>query len=440
MTYRLQYLLSVDSSMYDPGQAPSITVDLIFYWDHPFSASTSTYEVGSNPPWFGSYYLNPPSPTGHDQEVTYVTRLNDYGFDPKQWMASLSAKKPDIQLRNLFIPGSHDSGTYQIHYGSNLTLDYENWIIPLGGIVGVSQGWAKAQNNSIFDQLNAGMRYLDLRFSNGVYATSPSTGSQFLTIGPDDPVPYTPGPDPQPFPNVVRKIVRACHSYASASPDEIISDVQTFLNGHPKEVVFLNFQHFYNFDSNTYQTLIQHLKNTFGTKLLTRTSNINSITLKSVQASGKQVIVFFDSNHVVTVSGEPESGTNFKDAFPDLYAANDFIWSACDFLENHYPDTCKVDVLKTDLQDNIYTQNSKFYVMQGIITPDTSFPSKEAIAYENGITGKHPKNLEQLGNEVSPQVCTWVNNEWNNKPLNIILLDWVCNSMVTQICYMLNRR
>ena len=42
----------------------NIYVELTFYWDHPFSASASTYEVASNPPWFASYCLEPGSPVG----------------------------------------------------------------------------------------------------------------------------------------------------------------------------------------------------------------------------------------------------------------------------------------------------------------------------------------------------------------------------------------
>jgi hypothetical protein len=55
------------------------------------------------------------------------------------------------------------------------------------------------------------------------------------------------------------------------------------------------------------------------------------------------------------------------------------------------------------------------------------------------LPGSHHKNLEELGNALSPEVVSWVNNEWNHKPLNIIMLDWVCNSMVTQVAFILNK-
>ena len=60
--------------------------------------------------------------------------------------------------------------------------------------------------------------------------------------------------------------------------------------------------------------------------------------------------------------------------------------------------------------NNISNDTNKFSVLQGIITPDTSFPAKEDIAYQNAITGRYPKTLEELGSEVSPKVIAWVNN------------------------------
>ncbi len=417
----------------------NIYVELTFYWDHPFSASASTYEVASNPPWFASYCLEPGSPVGHDQEVTYITRLNDYCFDPKEWMRQIAKSKANVKLRELFIPGSHDSGTYNINYYSALTLDYENWIIPLGSIVGASQGWAKAQNNSIIDQLNAGIRYFDLRFSNGIYATAPVTGARFTYIGPDDPIPMIGNP-PRPVSNIVRKKVFLCHSFASVEPKTVFNDVKTFIDAHSKEIVFINIQHIYNFSHEDCQIFIQQLHDMLGDKMLQRPTNKTlDLTVKDVLANGKQIILFIDQVHTVNISGKAESGTDFNKTFSDIFESNKFIWSATEFLDNPYPNTCKVSELKTKMLNNISSDTNKFSVLQGIITPDTSFPAKEDIAYQNAITGRYPKTLEELGNEVSPKVIAWVNNEWFDKPINIVIIDWVCTSIMTQVCYMINK-
>lgn len=78
---------------------------------------------------------------------------NSFYVRPKQvpdnsnWMGKLLKKKPNIQLNQLTMPGSHDAGLYT-------TWDC--------GIV-VHSEWAKTQCYSIADQLKAGSRYFDFR-------------------------------------------------------------------------------------------------------------------------------------------------------------------------------------------------------------------------------------------------------------------------------------
>ena len=177
-----------------------------------------------------------------------------------------------------------------------------------------------------------------------------------------------------------------------------------------------------------------------GDKMLQRPTNKTlDLTVKDVLANGKQIILFIDQVHTVNISGKAESGTDFNKTFSDIFESNKFIWSATEFLDNPYPNTCKVSELKTKMLNNISSDTNKFSVLQGIITPDTSFPAKEDIAYQNAITGRYPKTLEELGNEVSPKVIAWVNNEWFDKPINIVIIDWVCTSIMTQVCYMINK-
>jgi hypothetical protein len=48
----------------------------------------------------------------------------------------------------------------------------------------------------------------------------------------------------------------------------------------------------------------------------------------------------------VVKSGNPESGVDFKNVYPSVYAANDFIWQANDFLNNYYPNKCDATKLE----------------------------------------------------------------------------------------------
>lgn len=63
----------------------------------------------------------------------------------RNWVRELYALRKDIRLLDMFIPGSHDSGTYRM-------LTYH-------------QNWARTQDLSVYDQLAIGTRYLDIRLS-----------------------------------------------------------------------------------------------------------------------------------------------------------------------------------------------------------------------------------------------------------------------------------
>jgi hypothetical protein len=390
------------------------SIELIFYWDHPFGHTSSSYEMGSNPDWFSSYYLDPPNPTGHDQTLTFVTRLNDYGFDQKSWMSKL---KEETNLRDVLLPGSHDSGTYDISSSSNLCLDSDNQIMVFASNVGIASQWAKAQSNSILDQLKQGIRYLDFRISNGYY-----NGLVIKNLSID---------------NVTGDPV-ICHSVGITPPSKILDDIATFIKAYPKEILVLNFQHFYHKEEDAtsfYQKLINDLSEKFETKMVDR-STIESLTLKNLWDNNKQVVVMFDQDHTVTKTLSPEGGKKFSDKYNSLYDNNKFIWSSSVFLSNEWTNSASIEKLKVELQ-NIIDKNipgkDKLFVLQGVVTPDSK-------TYLNAVDGGLPKSLEELGNEVTPNVESWVINDWVDKNLNIIMCDYLSNSILTQLCFIINKK
>ncbi len=421
VTYKLDY-------------ASGITVELTFFWDHPFSHHLSAYQVHSNPPWFGSYYLNPPDSTGHNQELTYVVRLNDYGFDPKEWMNQLGRSGNDILIRDMLIPGSHDSGTYNIPVDSKpyFGLDIEEGFLGLLSkidFIGALSGWAKAQKGTIYDQLCAGIRYFDLRVSNGKFVTLILPKVPITTVEKGSIIKELE------VPNVVEKSQYISHSMISAKVEEIISDIKKFIDTHPKEIIILNFQHFYNMSTNDYQNLIQLMKSQWGNKIVKRTKEkINKLSLKKLQNDNQQIILIFDQDHLIKSPGEG-SGESFKTKNDKLFSKYEEIWSAQDCLYNKWPNTSD----QTELHDyllKIMNKKSeidgKLFVLQGILSPSKSM-------YLNAVTGTYPKNLKELGIRITPEVISWVNNEWYSKHLNIIMCDWVEDSVITQVCYMLNK-
>lgn len=390
------------------------SVKLIFYWDHPFGHTSSCYEMGSNPDWFSSYYLDPPNPTGHDQTLTFVTYVNDYVFDQNSWMSKL---KKGTNLRDVLLPGSHDSGTYDITSSSNLCLDANNQTLVFASNVGIASQWAKAQSNSILDQLKQGIRYFDFRISKGYYNGLVIKDLSINNVS-GDPV--------------------LCHSVGTTPPSKIFDDIATFIKTYPKEILILNFQHFYHKEKDAtsfYQNLINDLSERFGTKMVDR-STIESLTLETLWKNNKQIIILFDKDHTVTKTLSPEDAMDFSQLYGSLYNNNKFIWSSSSFLSNEWTDSASIKDLKIALQnviDNKIPGANKLFVLQGVVTPNTK-------TYLNAVSGGLPKSLEELGNEVTPNVESWVINDWVDKNLNIIMCDYVSNSILTQLCFMINKK
>ena len=62
-----------------------------------------------------------------------------------QWMAELIQVAPEVKLRDLVIPGTHDSASYSL----------SSWTL--------FSAAGRTQNVSVYEQLLRGARYLDLR-------------------------------------------------------------------------------------------------------------------------------------------------------------------------------------------------------------------------------------------------------------------------------------
>lgn len=113
-------------------------IELTFTWNHPFNGATSSYTISSQPEGRIAYQLDPQDPKGHEQHITFYPALvHSYTpVDTTHWMSDLA---DDVRLDALTIPGTHDTGAR------------------LGGSL------AECQTMTLTEQLNAGIRFLDIR-------------------------------------------------------------------------------------------------------------------------------------------------------------------------------------------------------------------------------------------------------------------------------------
>ena len=113
------------------------------------------------------------------------------------WVHRVYADDGDRTLGDVLFPGTHDSASYGVAVENGLSphageLLVSLWDLPGGDTEGGSQarvvGWARTQNLTIAEQLDAGARYLDLRVTerDGELLTWHSVYSVPLSVVFDD--------------------------------------------------------------------------------------------------------------------------------------------------------------------------------------------------------------------------------------------------------------
>ncbi|XP_076159471.1 PI-PLC X domain-containing protein 1-like [Alosa pseudoharengus] len=185
-------------------------------------------------------------------------------LDPPDWMSQLPTELHSVPLWDLAIPGSHDSMTYCLDSSSTLEPNAPCWLKALQNIyprlVGlIVKRWTTTQELSIIEQLNAGVRYFDLR----------------IACKPKD---------------VTRTFYFAHALYTTVTVEETLTEVAQWLAHHPKEVVILACSTFDGLFLNDHQRFFAKLPQLFGKKLCPKTA---SPSLQHCWDNGYQVILSY---------------------------------------------------------------------------------------------------------------------------------------------------
>ena len=153
-------------------------------------------------------------------------------------------------ITRIFIPGSHDSAAYSLEhkFGKNQNVTSKVNVLKylLFGFVvtQVAHRWAKTQDRSILQQLEDGVRYLDLRV---IYRDSKK---DFYTV----------------------------HGLYCPILDAILSQIETFLSENPKEIIVIqvgDLRYMPNGDDD-HLTLIKKLKHKFGDRLASKSMPLDT--------------------------------------------------------------------------------------------------------------------------------------------------------------------
>ncbi|XP_028655835.1 PI-PLC X domain-containing protein 1-like isoform X2 [Erpetoichthys calabaricus] len=188
------------------------------------------------------------------------------GHKFEDWMSKLPEQLWDVPLYNLAIPGSHDTMSYCLDINSPIDksgpkiLNLVDKIFPCFVRPQIYK-WSTTQEKNIVEQLDAGIRYFDLRISHKDHDTS---SNLYFSHG----------------------------LYTLLSVKEVLTFIAQWLENHQKEVVILACSHFQGMTEDLHKHLISLLKNIFDAKLCL---NSETVTLWNIWKLGHQVIVSYDN-------------------------------------------------------------------------------------------------------------------------------------------------
>lgn len=359
--------------------------------------------------------------------------IKQKNISSSDWMGNISSAISSKPLKKLVLLGSHDSGTYSIdtaffnkylnrvcqgQYNNNdsgakaaaiLYSPYwfTGYLDPNVAILGdtgkrIVAALARAQNRNIYDQLNLGVRFLDLRVSY-------EADGNF----------YAP------------------HALLGANYYEILPQIKNFIEHHPSEIVVIEFTHF--FDANDVNGNIWdvHTKKFFdmvvdqlGPMIYQPADNQNllpgDLTYGEIRKKGKNIVLLSDNNY---------STNQFKDY---LFPLSDRTFRS--YYDERNDSGGAARLLTDGMMDNYFNYQKNGFdgirVAQGVMCPNTVSSYAKA--------GFSPDELYDNGIDVDRQIY---NNLQNQMPYGmmypgVILVDSIDNgewtSNLMQLVYVAN--
>ncbi|XP_077988547.1 PI-PLC X domain-containing protein 3-like [Glandiceps talaboti] len=282
------------------------------------------------------------------------------------WMSALPPRLSSEPLKNIAIPGSHNSFSYCIDTRSNVAPGTPDTIRNLvsvfgGGAKDIVHKWSVTQSLTFKQQLDSGIRYFDLRLS-----TCDGTNEIFFVHG----------------------------LYAGKVMDGL-TEINEWLVNHPKEMVILDFNHLYKMTEYHHTQLLQQFFQLFNGKICPCV-DLESCTLNMLWENKWQVIAIYHNEVVMK---------------------NPRIWPA-NMIVSVWPNTAEAPKM-VNLLEAHHTRGrdpNKFHVTQGVLTP-------------NGTTilGNIARDLKSVCAPVATRNLQFYlkNKKIGAKGVNIVIADFI---------------
>uniref|UniRef100_A0A8C5TIL1 Phosphatidylinositol specific phospholipase C X domain containing 2 n=1 Tax=Malurus cyaneus samueli TaxID=2593467 RepID=A0A8C5TIL1_9PASS len=262
--------------------------------------------------------------------------------------------------------GSHDSFSYWVDEKSPVGPDQATAIKRLSRISlvrKIMKKWSVTQNLTFKEQLEGGIRYFDLRVSSK--------------------------------PGELGQETYFIHGLFGIKVWDGLKEMNSFLEQHPTEVIFLDFNHFYAMDDSHHHVLINRIHSVFDSKLCS-VQCVEYVTLLYMWEKKHQVLIFY--HH-------------------PLYQKYPFLWPG-NKMPAPWANTTNVHKLLQFLETTLGERSryGTFHVSQAILTPRVKTIARHLV---RGL-----KNT--LVHRNLPMILNWVKAQ---KPgvmgVNIITSDFV---------------
>lgn len=321
-----------------------------------------------------------------------------------RWMEDLAPIIGGKRLNELVIPGTHESGTYDLISTYLRPVDDafapdSNGIMQAGSFFGITDAWARAQERTIAEQLEDGIRSIDLR---------PCTEKDGT--------------------------LRTCHGLYGPKLSDMLDDIRDFALGHPKEIVFLSLSGYSqtalgDMDAANANRVHDLVKSTLAPHLVNHaavTPTTTFATLWSTQP-GKTIIV---------LAGRSDA------AFWSLSGKARQSWHG-----NVWDYGQKKRDLDNDLRNS--RTESKMFFLSGAATPNENAIGLGLAPFVPGQEHAYPKSLEDLAAAVNPAMLGWALHDWSRPKgpqgapsdamrMNVVSIDYYHHTCLLPVVWKLD--
>lgn len=309
-------------------------------------------------------YISDPVATG-DFYVSVEAVIDGPGSFPQEsWMGDAGEKISAVQLNNLPITGSHDSGSFGIARNSPKGAGASALLPSPAGLL---TDTARAQGWSWEQMLLAGVRYFDVRLS-----TFPGVKGQL-------------------------KGYYLIHSWIGELMESMLATFDRFLKQHPQEVLVLDFQHQSGFDDSDHDAVAQAIEQQLGPYLAGSDDFGPTSTIGSFWSGPARIVVVYED----TDDNAPP---------PSFFEKYNWAWPRSRNMRSVWGDKHSVSALIDFLNGEI---NNKPADLLWVLQCQLTTPYSELL------------NLQSAAKDTNPAIQNWLDTTVAADPVNIVMIDWV---------------